>query len=205
MQRVLKNRYWALRHGFSKANEKGIVVSYHQNGVLPRYSLAPRGILQAQAAGQLIANSLRPESIVIFSSDFSRTRETAHHVQMAVEKALAADGNALSTRPVYLQPDLRERKFGEFELGSHENYKRVWEIDALDSSHTKFGVESVKHVVCRAENCIQLAERHFSDMNIVLVSHGDILQITQTVFQNVDCSMHRSLPHLETCEFRPLN
>jgi broad specificity phosphatase PhoE len=39
---------------------------------------------------------------------------------------------------------------------------------------------------------------------VVLVSHGDVLQILQTAFEGLDPSKHRSIPHLPTAELRQL-
>merc|ERR1719414_343626 len=39
---------------------------------------------------------------------------------------------------------------------------------------------------------------------VVLVSHGDALQLLQTAFQGVSPSEHRSLPHLHPGELREL-
>jgi len=67
------NRYWALRHGRSLANESGVIVSKIENGVLKKYGLSETGREQAAVAAQKIIESCK--SIIIFSSDFSRTRE----------------------------------------------------------------------------------------------------------------------------------
>jgi hypothetical protein len=40
-----------LRHGRSKANEAGIIVSSLENGVKPEHGLAESGFIQAAAAG----------------------------------------------------------------------------------------------------------------------------------------------------------
>ena len=101
--------------------------------------------------------------------------------------------------PIYLQPDLRERQFGDFELQPSANYEEVWKHDAMDPKHTMFGVESVTELAMRVKTCVDMAERHFTDMDVVMVSHGDSLQVLQTVLAGVDCAKHRSLPHLETC------
>jgi broad specificity phosphatase PhoE len=107
--------------------------------------------------------------------------------------------------PIYLQPDLRERQFGDFELQPSANYEEVWKHDAMDPKHTMFGVESVTELAMRVKTCVDMAERHFTDMDVVMVSHGDSLQVLQTVLAGVDCAKHRSLPHLETCELRLMN
>ena len=40
---------------------------------------------------------------------------------------------------------------------------------------------------------------------VVLVAHGDVLQIAQTAFADVDPRTHRSLEHLETATLRKLH
>ena len=47
-------------------------------------------------------------------------------------------------------------------------------------------------------------ERRYSGRDILLVSHGDPLQILQAGFVRIDPSRHRSLPALETAEIRHL-
>ena len=47
-------------------------------------------------------------------------------------------------------------------------------------------------------------ETSFSGQSLLLVSHGDALQILQTTFQKEDASRHRSQQHLETAEIRRL-
>mmetsp|Transcript_101209 Transcript_101209/g.326136 ORF Transcript_101209/g.326136 Transcript_101209/m.326136 type:complete len:81 (-) Transcript_101209:64-306(-) len=39
---------------------------------------------------------------------------------------------------------------------------------------------------------------------VVLVSHGDALQLLQTAFQGSPAGVHRSLPHLNPAELREL-
>ena len=47
-------------------------------------------------------------------------------------------------------------------------------------------------------------EQRYSGRDILLVSHGDTLQILQAGFLRVDPSGHRRLPHLDTAEIREL-
>ena len=47
-------------------------------------------------------------------------------------------------------------------------------------------------------------ERRYSGRDILLVSHGDTLQIMQAGFLRMDPSAHRRLPHLDTAEIRQL-
>jgi broad specificity phosphatase PhoE len=62
---ALKNRYWVVRHGKSIPNERGLIVSSIQNGILSQFQLAPDGVNQAQRA----ANSFQkvPPTLLSFT------------------------------------------------------------------------------------------------------------------------------------------
>jgi len=47
-------------------------------------------------------------------------------------------------------------------------------------------------------------EGHLNGETCLLIAHGDILQILQTVFYGLPAARHRELPHLETAEVRLL-
>ena len=228
-QQSLRNEYYALRHGWSKANEAGIIVSRIDSGARLEYGaflvwegafqvsrrwrtvglhaveqtregqttsyragLHATGREQASAAGDAFKAIVRTRPVTILSSDFSRTFETAK----IVAKAVHADVEA--------EPALRERDFGDFELGPNTAYEAVWEQDAIDATHTAWGVEAASAVLKRAAGAVQRVESAREGHAVLLVSHGDCLQILQTAFAGVDVSAHRSLPHLETCELRRL-
>jgi broad specificity phosphatase PhoE len=63
-------------------------------------------------------------------------------------------------------------------------------------------VESVNQVMSRVTELIIDLERRFADTSLLLVSHGDALQILQTAFAGRDASTHRQLQHLQTAEIR---
>ena len=191
-QQSLRNEYYALRHGWSKANEAGIIVSRIDSGARLEYGLHATGREQARAAGDAFKAIVGERPVAILSSDFSRTFETAKLVAAAVNADVEAE------------PALRERDFGDFELGPNTAYEAVWEQDAIDAKHTAWGVEAASAVLKRAAGAVQRVETKHEGHVCLLVSHGDCLQILQTAFAGVDVSAHRSLPHLETCELRRL-
>ena len=84
------------------------------------------------------------------------------------------------------------------------HYQDVWNDDALDPSHTVANVESVNSVLDRTTTCVLEWDPKFSNQLVLLVAHGDVLQITQTAFLKKDGSLHRTLEHLETATLRPL-
>ena len=187
----LKNRYYVMRHGHSLANELGIIVSRAENGI-SAYGLSPLG--QSQVNGAIRADIPVDDKTLIISSDFKRARETADRVHDLLK----------SKTPVRFDPRLRERDFGNYELSTAKNYERVWLEDKSSADNCLEGVESPNQVMRRVTGLVSELESEFSGASLLLVSHGDTLQILQTAFQQQEASSHRSQPHLETAEIRLL-
>ena len=186
----LANRYNVMRHGQSKANAAGIIVSCIANDRRGDYGLTELGRQQALAAARGCA---QPRDTIICSSDFSRARQTAE----IVRAQLGAAG-------VVIAEALRERYFGAWEGSATGNYARVWAADETDSGRADGDVEPAAAVLRRTTALIVDLERQYAGRDILLVSHGDALQILQAGFLQIDPSKHRSLPALETAEIRPL-
>ncbi len=189
--RRLNNRYFAVRHGNSLANQQGIIVSHPQNGV-SGYGLSETGRLQ-------VIESLRREirldaATLIVSSDFRRARETAEIIHRQLD----------SHSPLSFDQRLRERNFGELELGPDSAYASVWQEDEINANNHLRAVESTNHVMARVSELVSDYESRYSEATVLLVSHGDALQILQTAFAKQDASKHRRQRHLETAEIRPL-
>lgn len=184
----LHNTYYAMRHGRSLANERGLIVSDPAHGLLLEYGLSDAGKRQVVLAAHDTNLDART---LIYTSDFSRARQTAEIVQ----RIIAAPRCVLAL-------ELRERFFGEWELTSHDNYSKVWKADA--SRKTNAGVESPDHVLARTWRLIKSLEQTHQGEQILLVSHGDTLQILQAGFAGYDPWQHRQVPHMETAEIRRL-
>jgi probable phosphoglycerate mutase len=188
----LRNTYFGLRHGWSDANAKGIIVSDPIRGIYD-YGLLRQGESEVECSTVNLkeAHSL-DESTIIISSDFRRTRESAK---------IAA--RVLGVAELVFVPALRERFFGRLESTSNTHYEEVWQRDAEDPTHTYKGVESAQAVLDRQLALLESLEVRFSWRKILLSSHGDPLHILQTAFANIFVSRHRSLPHLlDTGEIR---
>ena len=186
----LANRLSVMRHGQSNANVAGLIVSRIEHDRLGDYGLSELGRKQALAAA---LDCGLPGDTVICSSDFSRARQTAQIV--------AAHLGAVD---VAIAQALRERCFGDWEGSPTENYERVWAADETDPDHADGNVEPVAAVLDRTSALVVELERRYSGRDILLVSHGDPLQILQAGFLRIDPSMHRSLPAIATAEIRPL-
>lgn len=118
--------------------------------------------------------------------------------------------------------DLRERWFGNFEgRNDTASYQKVWALDGLSARHSEFGVESATDVAQRAAAVVQRIRKEVSIRQrfytgdegqpfppgpsaVILVSHGDALQLLQCFLAGRPLEQHRSLPHLENCGIRVL-
>ena len=192
----LRHTYYLLRHGQSTANVSSIISS-SPSLASRTHGLTPLGHTQAQTAGSTLASLLPTHSrLSLYSSPFLRARETAEEVR----QRLRMRGE------VRVSEELRERWFGEWDGGPIEGYESVWARDVDDEGQEERGVESVHEVMRRVVQWVM--EREAEDDGeggeraIVLVSHGDTLQIAQTWFQGRNGREHRSLPHLHNAEVR---
>jgi broad specificity phosphatase PhoE len=186
----LANTFSVMRHGQSQANVAGIIVSRIENDRLGDYGLSAAGREQALAA----ATSCKlPADTVICSSDFARARQTAE----IVRAHLGADD-------VEVAEALRERCFGQWDGLSTDHYARVWAADEAGSGQAD-GVESVQAVLDRTTALVADLERRYRGRHVLLVSHGDSLQILQAGFLRMDPAAHRRLPGLQTAEIRRLH
>ena len=186
----LANRFSIMRHGQSKANARGIIVSRIENDRRGDFGLTDLGRRQVLAAAQRCG---LPAGTVICSSDFSRARQTAEIVRAC-----------LGAAEVVIAEALRERCFGDWEGTPTANYARVWAADEASSGRADGNVEPAAAVLDRTTALIMELEGRYSGRDILLVSHGDTLQILQAGFLRIDPSRHRSLPDLATAELRRL-
>ena len=197
--------FYALRHGQSRANiarvqgheRIGMIVSKPENGV-DNYGLTDQGHLQVvesitEAKKTGIING---KDTFIIASDFKRAVETAE-----------AAKEILGVRCYIRTALLRERDFGTLERDSAEYYARIWLKDEHNPDHHEYQVESVNQVLDRTTSLIAriLKAKAIQRKNILLVSHGDTLQILETAFRHMNPGKHRTLEPLQTAELRPLH
>ena len=184
----LANRYFVMRHGQSKANAASIIVSSLAHDERGDYGLTELGREQALASAE---KSGLPAGTIIYSSGFARARQTAEIVR-----------EHLGVQAVTIAGALGERYFGGWEGTDTANYAKVWAAD--EAGRIDGDVEPVTAVLDRTTAFVAKLELEHRENDILLVSHGDALQILQTGFRKLDPAAHRSLPHLETAEIRQL-
>ena len=189
----LHNRYFIIRHGESKANVAHILLSHPKEGTVS-FGLSAKGKKQVKiSVSKNKKSKILDSDIINNSSDFLRARETAE-----IAKKL------LGIEKINFHKNLRERYFGKFDKTSLDNIKIAWEHDEKNPNHKHKGVESPNKVLKRTLALISKLEKKYKDKKILLVSHGDVLQILHTHFSKKPVSQHRKIPHLETAEIREL-
>jgi len=194
----LANRFRVMRHGQSKANEAGVIVAAIESDRRGDYGLSEAGLRQARAAADACG---LPADTVICSSDFARARQTAEIVRTRIGAAEVTVAEAL-----------RERSFGDLEGDTVASYAKVWQADeASDAGEADkagaghaHGVEPAAAVLDRVTALVADLERSYAGRDILLVSHGDTLQILEAGFLRLDPSRHRRLAPLSTAEIREL-
>lgn len=180
-----------MRHGPSLANQQGLIVS-HVDNALEGYGLTESGRIEVDTSlSQVAALSAATR---ILSSDLRRARETAE----------IAHGRLGCRAAVRLDVRLRERDFGDFELTADENYHQVWCQDEAGVEGGWRDVEGPGRVMARITSLVVDCESRYRGETLLLISHGDVLQILQTAFALEDAAFHRRQPHLEPAEIREL-
>jgi broad specificity phosphatase PhoE len=190
-----RNTFFVQRHGESEANALRMIVSHpHIYDSNDDFSLTELGEEQVRTSvREARAKGWLGEDTVIYASPFLRCKRTA---EIAREE--------LGAGPVIFDDRLRERWFGEFERANNENYQKVWDEDKRDPAHTTWSVESAERVQQRTLGFVQELENKYAGKTILLVSHGDSLQILFTGIQGTSPASHREVPHLNVAEIRKL-
>ena len=186
----LRNHYYLMRHGESLANQRGIIVS-HACNAKDKFGLTSRG---SEQVTQAALTSQLDQRTVIITSDYKRARETAEIMGTVLDVALKIEDSLL----------LRERNFGNWELQSDEYYDKVWQQDVKEPLLAQNGVETVRNVATRTTDLLQSLESRFQDQAILLVGHGDVLQILSALQQDINPRFHRSLAAMGNAEIRLL-
>ncbi len=175
-----RNRYLLMRHGHSQANQQALIVSSPERGI-DAFGLSETG---EQQLASIVDTWAWPVPTRVVHSDFLRTTQTAARVANAFELAMTPDKR------------LRERFFGELEGGSDARYPDVWALDAESAEHGTHKVEAVGAVAARMMVVLEEWERKVEGETILIVSHGDPLQILLTALKGRPLTQHREQPAL---------
>lgn len=157
-----------VRHGESEAN-----IDKSVNGQIPNHlvKLTPRGVKQAQEAGQRLLGMLLPgERVAIYTSPYTRTIQTTDGICESLNKANVDYW-------VNEEPRLREQDFGNFQ-GTADEMQVVWTTRAR-YGHFFYRIPNGESAADVYDRCAgfnetlyrQFEQDCFPDV-LVLVSHG---------------------------------
>ena len=187
----LHNRYFVQRHGQSHANKSNIILSHPKHGKYKEFGLTNLGRMQVKKAA--MEAQFLDSATVIYSSYFSRASETAKITQ-----------EVLNASSVHYSKHLRERYFGKWERTNLKNYHKVWKEDFKNSAHKIYEVESVEEVLNRVTKLILKLDNKYRNRKILLVAHGDVIEILEIGFRKINASRRHELKPIKVAEIREL-
>lgn len=182
-----------MRHGESFSNREGVIISEPSVGTVS-YGLTEIG--REQAANNAATNRAcfsDPRRLLVLSSDFLRAKETAEIAHQVLE-CLA---------PIEFSVNLRERGFGPFHGVRVADYESEWR-QMLQRGEFPEGVETVDSVYARTYSLVEVLESRFEGREILLVSHGDPIQILHCGVNGCDIRKHRDGRYIANGEIRAL-
>jgi len=162
------NKLFLIRHAEAENNMEGI------NNSLPetkKYPLTKEGEKQAEK----VAGVLKEAKVdFIFSSPLLRARQTAEAISEKIGIEIKFDDR------------LREIDLGELNNHPHAELQEFYPTQESRAKNTGHGVESGVDVRKRTEDFLEEINEKYKNKNIVIVSHGDPLQILYGAAQGID-------------------
>ena len=83
-------------------------------------------------------------------------------------------------------------------------YEDVWQQDKVSPNIQVNNVETVVNVLNRVLPVVDELNQFFSNRDILLVGHGDILQILLAFHQGLEAQFHRTITPVKNAELRSL-
>lgn len=191
----LKNHYWALRHGTSEANQLGIIAC-SPFGIGQKFGLIEDGRqIVRRTLEQALVKYPQLKNCIFYVSPLKRTVETSDEASLI-----------LQPKEIHIVSELRERDFSKYDGQSAKFYPEFWKVDQQDPHEHPYDGESAWEVRNRVVSLIHQIETQHRNQQILLISHGDPLQIVEAAFKNINPSLHReAIQHLNPGELRKLN
>jgi broad specificity phosphatase PhoE len=150
---------------------------HHTNGMVGSWTdwnLSELGLKQANKIGEKLKEELAGQNFVMYSSDLLRAKQTAENV-----------GNYLNLSPI-LRTELRERNLGKCCGKSVQWLRENIEIQEKTINDKMFSdAESRRDEWNRLQPFFDEIMSS-KDENIIVVSHGDLLSVFNTMFLGLD-------------------
>ncbi|MCF7835826.1 MAG: class I tRNA ligase family protein [Candidatus Marinimicrobia bacterium] len=160
------NKLFLVRHAEACHNVDRILDSKMDS----KCPLTEKGEKQAED----LARSLKDNKIdLIFSSPLLRTRQTAE----ILSKKLGVE--------VVVDERLRELGAGELEGKTIEEFHNLFPTQELRAQKADYGVETGEQIRERLDNFLDELNNKYKNKNVVIVSHGDPLQILYGIAQGL--------------------
>lgn len=158
---------------------------HHTNGMVGSWTdweLSELGLEQAEKIGRKLQSELTGKSIALYSSDLLRAKQTAEKI-----------GRHLNAVPV-LRKELRERNLGKCCGKSVQ-----WLRENMEQQEKTIDDKMFSDAESRREEWNRLKPffdeiMSNSEQNILIVSHGDLLSVFNTMFLGL------SVESINTCE-----
>ena len=158
---------------------------HHTNGMVGSWTdwgLTETGFAQAEKIGRKLKSELEGKSITLYASDLLRAKQTAEKI-----------GEHLNLTPI-LRKELRERNLGKCCGKSVQ-----WLREHIEQQEKTFDDKMFSDAESRREEWDRLNPffdeiLSNDDQNILIVSHGDLLSVFNTIFMGL------GVESINTCE-----
>jgi len=178
-KKILNNNYILVRHGEAENNARGVLAC------LPQYDpiLTQKGKKQI---GELAENLAKEKIDLIFCSSYKRACETA---EIIIKKLRIKEEN------VNYDQRLGEINVGVFNGKNEEEFDKYFDYKKENRFLKKVkGGENWVDVEKRIKDFFEKIERKFKNKNILIISHGDPLILTEKYLKKLSRDQALSLP-----------
>ena len=159
------NKYIFLRHGEAENNRIGVLSSWPEK---KKYFLTLKG---AKEIEKLIPWFKKKKIDLIFSSDLTRTKETAQIIAGVLGKKIIYDKR------------LREHDFGVYNGRTHEDWHSLFGSQMDHYIVKPSGGENLKDVQKRMMDFLKAADKKYEGKTILIVSHASPIMTAVGAYQ----------------------
>lgn len=165
-----RNEYFAIRHGESEGNVKGVLNS--KNSPIS-FKLTELGRENTKKS----AKKLKGKIDVIYASPLDRTRETAE---------IVADAVGYPKDQIVFDERLREMEFSELDNGPEENFQKLFADRRDYFTKSERGVENRLEIKRRVGDFLESIDRERQGKKILIVSHSAPIWMLVSAAQGLD-------------------
>ena len=149
-------------------------------------------------AGEKLKELIGPvdeEQIILISSDFKRTRETAEIIHSTL---------GLKS-PLQFNIGLRERNLGDLDLRMFVEALSIYDEDENDITCARLNAECIASIAERVSSVVKSVNQEYKGKVVILVSHQDTLHTLHSLFINWPlAACHKHSPPIGNCNILEL-